>query len=154
VYRANDLRVWTEHACRYTPLQRLQARQQRLLLHSRKTKANVIITSTIYVYTANTIHLSLTMSTRRKLSNSRAVQMLVKLGCCCSTVSSSFSIHGDKRSSTDGHTSGDNTFLRSCTHLRDNISVGEPIDAVASVTWHAILRRKLTVSSQYDLSIG
>ena len=67
----------------------------------------------------------LTSIVRRKLSNSRAVQMLLKFGWWFSTVVSNLSNQASL-SSALAHTSGLSAIFSKDTHLRDNSSPGEP----------------------------
>ena len=67
----------------------------------------------------------LTSIVRRKLSNSSAVQMLLKFGWWFSTVVSSLSNQASL-SSALAHTSGLRAIFSKDTHLRDNSSPGEP----------------------------
>ena len=67
----------------------------------------------------------LTKIVRRKLSNSRAVQMLLKFGWWFSTVVSSLSNQASL-SSALAQTSGRRAIFSRDTHLLDNTSPGEP----------------------------
>lgn len=100
---------------------------------------------------------------RRYVSNSKAVQMLAKLGGGVAfAVESSLSNHTSRRSHC-GHMSGFRAILNKATQRRDNTSPWDACPAATaaaalapwlSLTWHARRSRTFRMASACTFSIG